>query len=212
MQQSYHKFTSLTKIDEGLFHKNTLVFNVEDTLLKSSSLFPYFMLVAFEGGGPLRALILLFMYPFLCILGEKMRLKIMIFISFFGVKKQNFRIGRSVLPKFFLENVGCESLEVVMRFSKKMGVTNLPKIMVEDFLMNYVGVEDIYGPEIRVFGGYYIGLLDNSGKEIIFAHMMSQQSQYVGICSINNSFKTCPFTYIKVFHPSNKHLYMYKHV
>ena len=67
MQQKYHKYASLTKLDDQVLQNKTLVFNVEETLLKSFSMFPYFMLVAFEGGGPLRALILLFLYPFMCI-------------------------------------------------------------------------------------------------------------------------------------------------
>ncbi|XP_021772437.1 probable glycerol-3-phosphate acyltransferase 3 [Chenopodium quinoa] len=203
MQQNYHKFTSLTKVeDDEMFQKNTLVFSMEDILLKSSSMFPYFMLVAFEGGGPIRALILLLMYPFLCMLEEDLRFEIMVFICFFGIKKESFKIGRIVLPKFFLENVGCESLEVVMKFGRKVGVTKLPKVMVEGFLMDFLGVEDIIGQEIGVIGGYYTGLLDKSeiGKnkqEKIFSHMMSEESQYVGICGFTKSYKTRPFNILK---------------
>ncbi|XP_010674615.2 probable glycerol-3-phosphate acyltransferase 2 [Beta vulgaris subsp. vulgaris] len=201
MQQKYHKYASLTKLDDQVLQNKTLVFNVEETLLKSFSMFSYFMLVAFEGGGPLRALILLFLYPFMCILKEEMRLKSMVFICFFGIKKTKFSIGTTVLPKFFLENVGDESFEVVMRFGRKVGVTNLPRIMVEGFLNDYLGVEDIVGREINVVGGYYTGLLDvvvNDEQETTFAHIMSQ-SEKVGISCNNKCCQTPhdPFNYCK---------------
>lgn len=45
----YQKFSSL--LNRSDLNDHTLVFDVENTLLKSTSLFPYFMLVAFEAGG-----------------------------------------------------------------------------------------------------------------------------------------------------------------
>ncbi|WCJ44544.1 glycerol-3-phosphate acyltransferase 3 [Euphorbia peplus] len=146
--------------------KSSLVFDMEGTLLKSPSLFPYFMLVAFEAGGLIRALILLLLYPFVCVLGEdNLGLKIMVFVSFFGIKKDKFRAGRAVLPKFFLEDVGLEGFEVVMRFEKKIGVsTKLPRIMIEGFLKEYMGVEGVLGRELKVAYGYFVGLMEEKEK------------------------------------------------
>ncbi|KAJ0831750.1 putative glycerol-3-phosphate 2-O-acyltransferase [Helianthus annuus] len=89
----------------------TLVFEVEGGLLRSNSLFPYFMLVAFEGGGLLRGLVLFLFYPLVCLVSKERGLKIMVFICFFGIKKDNFRIGRTILPKFFMEDLGFEGFE-----------------------------------------------------------------------------------------------------
>ncbi|CAO2826666.1 unnamed protein product [Amaranthus hypochondriacus] len=141
---------------------HTLIFNMEETLLKSSSIFPYFMLVAFEGGSLLRALILLIIYPFITLLSKEMGLKIMIFISFFGVKKDGFVVGRGVLPKFFLEDVGLEGFEVVRKCKRKVGVSDLPHVMVESFLKEYLEVDCVVGKELKVFKGYFIGLIEEN--------------------------------------------------
>ncbi|KAL2941678.1 putative glycerol-3-phosphate acyltransferase 2 [Bienertia sinuspersici] len=208
MKQSYHHYSSLiTKVvdDAQLLQNNTLVFNVEETLLKSFSMFPYFMLVAFEGGGPLRALVLLILYPFLCILVDETKLKIMVFICFFGIKKKSFKIGKNVLPKYFLENVGYESFQVVMKFARKVGVSNLPKDMVEGFVRDFLGVEEIVGREIKVIGGYYTGFLieNDRNQEKILTQMESDQ--LVGICGANeNTIKSRPFTYSKDIYVVNE--------
>ena len=141
---------------------HTLIFNMEETLLKSSLIFPYFMLVAFEGGSLLRASILLIMYPFISLLSKEMGLKIMIFISFFGLKKDGFVVGRGVLPKFFLEDVGLEGFEVVRKCKRKVGVSDLPHVMVESFLREYLEVEYVVGKELKVFKGYFIGLIEEN--------------------------------------------------
>ncbi|KAL0333606.1 UNVERIFIED_CONTAM: putative glycerol-3-phosphate acyltransferase 2 [Sesamum angustifolium] len=106
-----------------------LIFNVETSLLRSSSLFPYFLLVAFEAGSPIRAFIFLILYPFITLCRDDLALKLMVMICFFGLSKERFREGRAVLPKFFLENVGRESFEVLRRGKKTVGVSNLPQVM-----------------------------------------------------------------------------------
>lgn len=142
----------------------TLMFHVEGALLKSSSVFPYFMLVAFEAGGPLRALILLLSYPFVCFVGQELGLKIMVFLCFLGIKEKSFRIGKDVLPKFFLEDVGYEGFLMVMKGGRKVGVTDLPRVMVDGFLTDFLGVNSIVGRELKVAGRYFLGLMEE--KEI----------------------------------------------
>lgn len=159
-QIKYQKFPSL--INRSDLNDHTLIFDVENTLLKSSSLFPYFMLVAFEAGGLIRAIVLIFLYPFIYLVGEKMGLKIMVMTCFFGIKAENFRIGRSVLPKFFLEDVGSEIFEVLKKGGKKMGVSNLPRVMVESFLKEYLEIDFVVGREMKMFCGYYVGLMNET--------------------------------------------------
>ncbi|KAF7829897.1 putative glycerol-3-phosphate acyltransferase 2 [Senna tora] len=157
------------KSQQLLSKDDILVFDLEGAVLRSPSLFPYFMLVAFEAGGFLRSLLLLLSYPLVWVLGEKqnMGLKIMVFLSFFGIKKESFRIGASVLPKFFLEDVGCEGFEGVMRFERKVGTSMMPRIMVENFMKEYLGAECVVAAELKSLCGYFLGVVEdiNSNTE-----------------------------------------------
>ncbi|XP_031274123.1 probable glycerol-3-phosphate acyltransferase 3 isoform X1 [Pistacia vera] len=162
-----------------------LIFDVEGALLKSSSLFPYFMLVAFEAGGLFRAFILLVSYPFICLVGEEMGLKIMVMICFFAIKQDNFRVGTAVLPKFFLENVGLEIYEVVKRGGKKVGVSNIPKVMIDSFLRDYLEIDVVVGRELKVFCGYFVGLMEERKKEKLV--LQENNSDVIGITRFNKS-------------------------
>ncbi|MBA0635474.1 hypothetical protein Godav_024842 [Gossypium davidsonii] len=138
----------------------TLVFHLEGALLKAYSLFPYFMLVAFEAGGLFRALILLLLYPLVWLLGHELGLKVMVFVSFVGIKKEKFRAGTAILPKFFLEDVGVVGFDMVMKYKTKVAVTSMPRIMVECFLVDYLGIHVVIGKELKEFHGYFLGLME----------------------------------------------------
>ncbi|KAL6179790.1 hypothetical protein ACLB2K_046461 [Fragaria x ananassa] len=174
----------------GLMSNTVLFFQFEGTLLKSSSLFPYFMLVAFEASGFLRALTLFLLYPFVCLVGGELGLNIMVFICFFGIRKEKMRIGNSVLPKFFLEDVGIEGFDVVMKCGKKVAVSDLPRVMVEGFLKDYVGVDVVVARELRVVGGYCVGLMEEMNTKGLESSQIlgdgkPSNSQTIGICCHN---------------------------
>ncbi|XP_030545193.1 probable glycerol-3-phosphate acyltransferase 2 [Rhodamnia argentea] len=153
--------TSLEDLSSG-----TLVFDFEGTLLQSSSLLPYFMLVAFEAGGFLRALVLLLAYPFARMLGRETALAVMVFMCFVGMKREGFRLGSTVLPKFFLEDMGHEAFDGVMGFGRRVAVTRLPRVMVEEFLKEWLGVDAVVGREVAVFRGRFVGLMEkNEGRQ-----------------------------------------------
>ena len=200
-QIKYQKFTSL--VHRSDLNDHTLIFDVENTLLKSSSLFPYFMLVAFEAGGLFRAIVLVLLYPFIYLSGEKMGLKIMVMTCFFGIKAESFRIGRSVMPKFFLEDVGSEIFDVINKGGKKMGVSNLPRVMVESFLREYLEIDFVVGRELKIFNGYYIGLLDETKN----VHALKQvqegkgSSDMIGITRFNHILDHEIFSSCKVCFP-----------
>ncbi|XP_010921417.2 probable glycerol-3-phosphate acyltransferase 3 [Elaeis guineensis] len=144
--------------------EQTLVFDVEGGLLRSSSTFPYFMLMALEGGSFLRGLTLLILCPLLCCLSHEVGLRLMVMVCFFGIRKEGLRVGKAVLPKFFLEDVGLEGFEVLRRGRRRVCCTSMPRIMVEGFLKDYLGVEVVIGRELKDFGGYYTGLMEEEGK------------------------------------------------
>ncbi|XP_072958845.1 probable glycerol-3-phosphate acyltransferase 3 [Typha angustifolia] len=143
----------------------TVVLDVEGGLLRSSSTFPYFMLVALEAGGFLRGLLLLLLYPLLCCFSQELALKVMVMVCFIGIKESNFRLGRAVLPKFFLEDVGLEGYQALKRGGRKVCLSGLPRIMVEGFLKEYLGVEVVVGRELKVVRGYYSGFLEKMEVE-----------------------------------------------
>jgi glycerol-3-phosphate acyltransferase len=145
----------------------TLVCDFYGTLLRSSSPFPFFMLVAFEGGGILRALLLLLFSPLIYLLGSngELALRLMIFVTFFGLRKKDMNlVARAVLPKFYLENLDCKAYEVLASCGRKVVVTSMPRVMVERFLKEYLGVEKVYGVELEMANGedYFTGFVSCS--------------------------------------------------
>ncbi|XP_022769787.1 probable glycerol-3-phosphate acyltransferase 3 [Durio zibethinus] len=159
---TYHKYPSFAH--RSNLSNQTLVFNVEEALLKSSSLFPYFLLVAFEAGGLLRAFILFVLYPFLCLVSEETGLKVMVLVCFFGIKKNSFRVGSAVLPKFFLEDVGLETFEILKKGGKKVAVSNIPQVMIDSFVRDYLEIDFVVGRELKVFCGYFLGVMEEKKR------------------------------------------------
>uniref|UniRef100_A0A0D9XVA7 Phospholipid/glycerol acyltransferase domain-containing protein n=1 Tax=Leersia perrieri TaxID=77586 RepID=A0A0D9XVA7_9ORYZ len=164
--------TNTTFLHPSLVHKpssslpmeklaaQTLVLDVEGGLLRSPSLFPYFMLVALEAGGFLRGLVLLFLYPLLCCMGSDMALKVMTMVSFCGLRANRFRAGAAVLPKWFLEDVGEEGFDVMRSAMKRVCVTKMPRVMVEGLLKEYLEVEVVVGREMKVMWGFFTGIME----------------------------------------------------
>ncbi|WOG94673.1 hypothetical protein DCAR_0313970 [Daucus carota subsp. sativus] len=189
---SQHKVKSQLSLSERVepSESTTVVFNVEGSLLKSSSLFPYFMLVAFEAGSLIRALILLILYPIISLLSYEHSINIMVMISFFGIKKKSFRVGSSVLPKYFLEDVGAEVFAVLQKAKRKVAVTNLPQVMVESFLSDYLEINSVNGRELKVVCGYYVGLMEDGSHSILDGLFEDENASenVIGLDSLNTSF------------------------
>ncbi|XWS76680.1 hypothetical protein CRYUN_Cryun01aG0198500 [Craigia yunnanensis] len=201
----YHKYPSFAH--RSNLSNQTLVFNVEEALLKSSSLFPYFMLVAFEAGGLLRAFILFVLYPFLCLVSEEMGLKIMVLVCFFGIKKKSFRVGSAVLPKFFLEDVGLETFEMLKKGGKKVAVSNFPQVMIESFLRDYLEIDFVVGRELKVFCGYFLGVMEEKKRCTALEEIIGSESlgyDVVGIRGLKKSLEYNLFSHCKEIYPVRK--------
>ncbi|XP_020267034.1 probable glycerol-3-phosphate acyltransferase 3 [Asparagus officinalis] len=153
----------------------TLVFDVEGGLLRSSSLFPYFMLVALEGGGLIRGFLLLLLYPLLCCLGEESAIRAMVLVSFCGLKKDKFRVGRSVLPKYLIEELGFEGFDTMRRGKKRVCVSRMPRVMVEGFLKEYLEVEVVAARELKVVGGFYTGFMEEEKKALGLEELLGEE-------------------------------------
>ncbi|GAB2226474.1 hypothetical protein Droror1_Dr00022283 [Drosera rotundifolia] len=204
-QKKFQSHSSLVSRPEEETSDLTVVFNVEETLLKSSSLFPFFMLVAFEAGTPLRALVLLAFYPLICFMGKERGLKVMVMVSFCGIKKESFyKIGRSVMPKFFLEEAGLEGFEVLRKFKSKVGFSHMPRVMVESFLKDYMEVDHVVGSEIKEFHGYFTGLFENNKGSAAdlgnIAGDVDTSPIVIGLCGSRKSLQNQVFSACKEIH------------
>ncbi|CAH2038746.1 unnamed protein product, partial [Thlaspi arvense] len=179
-------FPSLTKYQEHVdknracsvssdHHHHTLVCDIDGVLLRQHSskhfhtFFPYFMLVAFEGGSIIRAIFLLLSCSFLWALPQETKLKVLSFITFSGLRVKDMdNVSRSVLPKFFLENLNLQVYDIWARTGySKVVFTSLPQVIVERFLRDYLNADDVVGTklkEIEVMGRrFYTGLASGSG-------------------------------------------------
>ncbi|RDX94772.1 Glycerol-3-phosphate acyltransferase 1, partial [Mucuna pruriens] len=157
-------FPSIVKCDLEGRGSHTLACDFHKTLLRTHSFFPYFMLVAFEGGSIFRAFFLLSSCPILWILNYEMKLRVMIFISFCGLRMRDMEnTSRAVLPKFYLENLNLEAYEVVASVGSRVFFTTMPRVMVEGFLKEYLNADAVMATELHTAGCYYTGLLSNSG-------------------------------------------------
>ncbi|TVU46004.1 hypothetical protein EJB05_05517, partial [Eragrostis curvula] len=137
------------------------VCKVEGGLLMSSSTFPYFMLVALEAGGFLRALLLLLLYPALRLLSHGQAIKAMAMVSFLGLRKDAFRAGRAALPKLLMADVSAEVFERAVAARRRcVCVSAMPRVMVEPFLTEYLAVDAVVAPEMKEFMGYYLGVME----------------------------------------------------
>lgn len=157
-------FPSITKCDLENRMSQTLVCDIHRVLLRSQSFFPYFMLVAFEGGSILRAFILLLSCPLLMILDHELKIRVMTFITFCGLRiKDMENVSRAVLPKFYLENLNLMAYEVLASTGSSVVITSMPKVMVEGFLKEYLSVGHVIGTDLHTIGCYFTGFFSDSG-------------------------------------------------
>ncbi|EPS63953.1 hypothetical protein M569_10828, partial [Genlisea aurea] len=157
-------YPCLTRCNLNGGKSQTIVCDIDGCLLRTDSFFPYFMLVAFEGGSIFRAFLLLLSYPLLLILDFDLKMRAMIFITFCGLKVKDMdSVSRAVLPKFYLENLDLHACEIVESTGTKVVFTSVPRVMVEGFLKEYLDVNYVAGTELQTHGKFFTGLVSDSG-------------------------------------------------
>ncbi|KAK1362135.1 Glycerol-3-phosphate 2-O-acyltransferase 6-like protein [Heracleum sosnowskyi] len=148
--------------------KDTVVADLDGTLLRGRSSFPYFALIAFEVGGVLRLLFLLLCSPLAGILyyffSEAAGIQVLIFATFVGMKVSDIEsVARAVLPKFYSTDLHPESYRVYTSCGKRCVLTANPRIMVESFLKGFLETDLVLGTEIGTFKGRATGFVLKPG-------------------------------------------------
>lgn len=203
-------FPSLSKCSlEGRGPETTTVCDFHGGLLRTQSFFPYFMLVAFEGGSIFRAFFLLLSCPILWFLDPELQLRVMVFITFVGLRVRDMEsVSRAVLPKFYLENLNLKTCEVLAVSGSKLVVSRVPRVMIEGFLKEYLNVDEVFGTELQTHGSYFTGLVSGSGllvKHRVIREHFGHKMPDIGIGS--SSLHDHPFISLcKVYINSCLHL------
>eukprot|EP00252_Welwitschia_mirabilis_P016120 TRINITY_DN35632_c0_g1_i1.p1 TRINITY_DN35632_c0_g1~~TRINITY_DN35632_c0_g1_i1.p1 ORF type:complete len:514 (+),score=-32.66 TRINITY_DN35632_c0_g1_i1:46-1542(+) len=145
----------ITECSSASRQAQTVAADLDGTLLRSRSSFPYFMLVALEAGSLFRGILLLAMAPLIWFCyqfcSESVGIQMLIFISFAGLKIRDIELAcRAVLPRFYAEDVHPETWRVFSAFGSRCIVTANPRVMIQQFAQNYLGAEKILATEIEV--------------------------------------------------------------
>ncbi|KAL6187403.1 hypothetical protein ACLB2K_038802 [Fragaria x ananassa] len=161
-------FPTVDKCSSNGRENHTVVADMDGTLLRGRSSFPYFALIAFEVGGILRLLFLLLVSPLAGLLyyfvSESAGIQVLIFATFAGVRVSEIEsVARAVLPKFYSSDIHPESWRVLSACEKRCILTANPRIMVEAFCKDFLGFETVLGTEIATYKGKATGFVSPPG-------------------------------------------------
>ncbi|PWA91652.1 phospholipid/glycerol acyltransferase [Artemisia annua] len=174
----------------------SVVSELEGTLLKNNDPFAYFMLVAFEASGLIRFALLLLFWPLIKLLDTcgkgDMGVKVAIFVSTVGVPISEIEsVARAVLPKFYFDDIDLDAWRVFNSGGKRVVVTKMPRVMVERFVKDHLQADYVIGSELMVsWFGLASGLVEVSSIHDRVAAIFEDRQPSLGLrsCHSTSSF------------------------
>ncbi|KAG6405651.1 hypothetical protein SASPL_133243 [Salvia splendens] len=162
------KFPSVKHCPSIGREKDTVVADMDGTLLIGRSSFPYFALVAFEVGGILRLLFLLLLSPAAAVLyylvSESAGIRVLVFAAFAGMRVSDIEsVARAVLPKFYAGDLHPDTWRVFSSCGRRCVLTANPRVLVEPFLKEFLGADLVLGTEILSYRGRATGFVAEPG-------------------------------------------------
>ncbi|CAN6285578.1 unnamed protein product [Urochloa humidicola] len=163
-------FPAVDKCDTSrLGPHSTVAADLDGMLLRSRSAFPYYALVAFETGGAPRLALLLLLAPLAAALSrlvsEGAGVRVLVFAATAGARVADVEsAARAVLPRFYAADVHPAAWRVFSAAcgtgSRRVVLTATPRVMVEPFLPDYLGVDAVAGTELATWRGRATGFVD----------------------------------------------------
>ncbi|XP_078165086.1 glycerol-3-phosphate acyltransferase RAM2-like isoform X1 [Carex rostrata] len=218
----YDPFPTIEKCSSNGRENQTVIADMDGTLLRDRSLFPYFALLAFEAGGVLRLLFLLLLSPIAgllyCFVSEAAGIRVLIFATVVGMRVTEVEsVARAVLPKFYATDIHPETWRVFSAFGRRCVITRKPRIMAEPFLKEYLGVDNVIGTEICMWRDRATGLVSRPGvlvednKADALRKAFGEKMPEIGLGSMETDYpfmKLCQEAYVvsqKNVKPLNRH-------
>ncbi|CAN6302164.1 unnamed protein product [Urochloa humidicola] len=161
-------FPAVDKCDASrLAPHSTVAADLDGTLLRSRSAFPYYALVAFETGGAPRLALLLLLAPLAAALSrlasEAAGVRVLVFAATAGARVSDVEsTARAVLPRFYAVDVHPAAWRVLAacRTGRRIVLTATPRVMAEPFLRDYLGADAVAGTELATWRGRATGFVD----------------------------------------------------
>ncbi|CAN6290556.1 unnamed protein product [Urochloa humidicola] len=166
-------FPAVDKCDASrLGPHSTVAADLEGTLLRSRSAFPYYALVAFETGGAPRLALLLLLAPLAAALSRlapsrAAGVRVLVFAATAGARVADVEsAARAVLPRFYAEDVHPAAWRAFAACGggagagRRLVLTATPRVMAEPFVRDYLGADAVAGTELATWRGRATGWVD----------------------------------------------------
>ncbi|XP_062200482.1 glycerol-3-phosphate acyltransferase RAM2-like [Phragmites australis] len=159
-------FPMVDKCDASGRGAHAVVADLDGTLLRSRSAFPYYALVAFEAGGVPRLLLLLLLSPLAAALqvlvSESACTRVLVFAATAGARVSDIEsAARAVLPRFYAADVHPAAWRVFSACAQRRVVlTATPRVMAEPFLRECLSVDAVAGTELATWRRRATGFVD----------------------------------------------------